>query len=127
MLVLLFQCASLAPLGGGVPRHVASWRSPPPPSPSPSPSPVIQSNRTIALLRERAVLLQRMRAIDLALDEEHDAKRRALTESYERALRELDDERPPRTDSAEDRLRGAIGVQLQQTAADHAANALKDV
>ena len=59
---------------------------------SPPPQPGNHSNGTLALLRERELLLARLIAIDSEIDRERDLKRRTLTESYERAMRALDDE-----------------------------------
>ncbi|KAL3916213.1 MAG: hypothetical protein SGPRY_006920 [Prymnesium sp.] len=69
------------------------------PSSMPSPSSFIPSStiasaseRTAQLLRERGFLLDRLRQIDKAIDEERDRKRRALTEQYERDLAMLEEE-----------------------------------
>ena len=69
-------------------------------------------NRTLTLLAERTLLLQRIALIDRQLEAERNSKRRALTAQYERELRALDEEADDLAGPAADAIRLGRGAGL---------------
>ena len=78
------------------------------------------TNRTVALLRKRALLMDQVAQVDRQLAMERDSKRAALTAKYERELQALDEEAAalrstsPSGGSAPHSLRDQIAAAVQQ-------------